>query len=192
MENTCLFSDQTKHYLCCFYQILDEMAQGLATAKLTQSISHNAIVQLLPHHRAAVRMSRNLIAGCENRAVCRLAQRVLEQRADAMDQLEAALPESGQPVNPQLDLRLCQRRMDLIGREMLTQMGAAPEGNRLGAVYLQELLPHCQGGARMARSALRYEVSPELEPILRTIAAQQCRDAAQARTLLRRMGCQTA
>lgn len=29
MANTYLLSDESKHYLCCYYQILDEMIQGI-------------------------------------------------------------------------------------------------------------------------------------------------------------------
>ena len=45
MANTFLLSDEAKRYLCCYYQILDGMIQGVSAAKLTQSISHNYIVQ---------------------------------------------------------------------------------------------------------------------------------------------------
>ena len=43
MANTYLLSDESKHYLNCYYQILDEMIQGITTAKLTRSLSHNFI-----------------------------------------------------------------------------------------------------------------------------------------------------
>ena len=44
------FSDVTKQYLCCFYEILDNMIEEMTNAKLTNSISHNFIVQMIPHH----------------------------------------------------------------------------------------------------------------------------------------------
>ena len=61
MANTYLLSDEAKRYLCCYYQILDEMVQSISAAKLTQSISQNTVVQLIPHHRAAVRLCRNIL-----------------------------------------------------------------------------------------------------------------------------------
>lgn len=192
MANTCLLSDESKHYLCCYHQILDEMIQGITTAKLTQGISHNFIAQMLPHHRAAIRMSRNILSVSDDRAVRRLAQRVIQQRTQDTEQLEGLLTVCGQDTTPQMDLRLFQRRMDLIFREMFTQMGAAPESNRIDAVYLREMIPHHQGAVRMSRNALRYGVSPELEPVLRRIIRTQCRETGQMRSFLRRMGCQGA
>ena len=58
MKNTCLLSQDAKTYLCCFYQTLDGMIQGMTAAVLTQSISHNFAVQMLPHCRAATARSR--------------------------------------------------------------------------------------------------------------------------------------
>lgn len=38
------FSDVTKKYLVRFYEILDEMIEGMNGAELTDSLSHNFIV----------------------------------------------------------------------------------------------------------------------------------------------------
>lgn len=190
MKNTCLLSEDSKNYLCCFYQILDEMIQSMTTVGLSQSVSHNFTAQMIPHCRAAIRMSNNVLRYAENPAIRQTAQRLMEAQTQAIDQMEAVLPACGQLTNAQMDLRLYQRRIDLICREMFARMGAAPESNRLGAVFARQLLPHCQGAVRMAENALKYDVSTELVPILRGIAAQQRARAARLRALLSRMGCQ--
>lgn len=190
MKNTCLLSEDSKNYLCCFYQTLDGMVQAMTTAGLTQSISHNFIVQMLPHHRAAIQMASNVLRFTENQAVLRLAQQVVRERTQSIDQLEEALAPAGQLANPQQDLRLYQRRMELIYRDMYAKMSRAPENNRLAAVYLRQTLPHRMGAAHMAETALRYDVCTELVPVLRSIAAQQKREFAQTRALLSRLECQ--
>ena len=81
MKNTCLLSEDSKTYLCCFYQILDEMIQGMTTAGLNQSISHNFVVQMIPHHKAAIQMSNNILRFTENSFVRRIAQRIIEEQA---------------------------------------------------------------------------------------------------------------
>lgn len=190
MKNTCLLSEDTKNYLCCFYQTLDGMVQAMTTAGLTQSISHNFIVQMLPHHRAAIQMASNVLRFTENQAVRRLAQQVIQERTQSIDQLEDVLGPAGQLVNPQQDLRLYQRRMELIYRDMYAKMSRAPENNRLAAVYLRQTLPHRMGAVRMAETALKYDVCTELVPVLRSIAVQQKRELVQTRTLLSRLECQ--
>lgn len=189
MKNTCLLSEDSKTYLCCFYQILDEMIQGMTTACLNQSISHNFIVQMVPHHRAAIQMSTNILRFAENSAVRRMAQRIIDQQTQGIGQLEDALTACNQLTNPQMDLRLYQRRMDLIYREMYSRMGSAPESNALAAIYMREMIPHHQGAVRMAENALKYDICTELVPILRSIVIQQKQEVAQMRSLLSRMGC---
>ena len=190
MANTYLLSDASKHYLCCYYQILDEMIQGITTAKLTQSISHNFIVQMIPHRRAAIQMSQNILRFHPSQPVQRFAQRVIDQQTREIAQMEAALPAGSQLANPTADLRLCQRRMDLIYREMYAKMGSAPENNARAAVFLQQMIPHHQGAVRMAENALKYDVCTELVPLLRAIAVRQRQDIAQMRSLLRASRCQ--
>ncbi len=190
MKNTCLLSEDSKTYLCCFYQILDEMIQSMTTAGLTQSISHNFIVQMIPHRRAAIQMSQNILRFHPSQPVQRFAQRVIDQQTREIAQMEAALPAGSQLANPTADLRLCQRRMDLIYREMYAKMGSAPENNARAAVFLQQMIPHHQGAVRMAENALKYDVCTELVPLLRTIAVRQRQDIAQMRSLLRTSRCQ--
>ena len=191
MANTYLLSDPSKRYLCCYYQILDEMIQGITTAKLTRSLSHNFIVQMIPHHQAAVRMCRNLLQYSDDGAVRRLAQRITDQQTQGLQAMEGLLPDCGQPANPQMDLRLCHRRTGLILRELFSQMGSAPEGNRLDLVFLRQMIPHHLGAARMAQNTLRYQVATGLAPVLRSTIDTHCKEVRQMRALLRRMGCQT-
>ena len=43
-------------YLDAYYDILDEMKREMTAAKQTASISRDFIIQMIPHHRAAVEM----------------------------------------------------------------------------------------------------------------------------------------
>ena len=192
MANTYLLSDEAKRYLCCYYQILDGMIQGVSAARLTQSISHNYIVQLLPQHRSAVRLCRNLLEASNDGDVRRLAQCVAARESEAVERLEAELDDAGRLTSPQMDLRLFQRRSELIAREMYAQMGAVPEGNRVDILFLRQMIPQRQGVVRAARTALRYEVSAGLAPLLRSAIDVHSREVGQLRILLNRRGWQTA
>ena len=191
MANTYLLSDEAKRYLCCYYQILDGMIQGVSAARLTQSISHNYIVQLLPQQRSAVRLCRNLWEVSNDGTVRRLAQRIAARETETAAQLEAELSDAGQLTSPQMDLRLFQRRAELIFREMYAQMGAVPEGNQVDVLFLRQMIPQRQGGLRAARTALRYEVSTGLAPILRSTVDACSRDLGQLRSLLNQRGRQS-
>ncbi len=55
------FSLVTINYLNRFYSILDRMIQDMTNARLGNSISVNFMTQMIPHHRAAIEMSQNLL-----------------------------------------------------------------------------------------------------------------------------------
>ncbi len=189
MIQTCLLSEDAKTYLYCFYQTLDGMIQEMTTAGLTQSISHNFVVQMIPRHRAAIRMANNVLRFTEHKAVRRLAQQIVQDEAQGIGRMEEAMSACARLSNTQTDLRLYQRRTELICRQMYAQMSAAPESSALARVFLREMLPQCRGAVLMAENALKYDVCAELVPILRSTAAQQRRNAAQMRALLGRMEC---
>lgn len=190
MKNTCLLSEDTKTYLCCYHQVLDEMIQAMTTAGLTRSVSHNFIVQMAPHHRAAVKMSNNILRFTNNQPMRRFAQHIINEHTQCVEQMEAALDACKQLTNSPMDLRLYQRRMDLIFREMYFRMGCVPESNRIEAGFLHGMLPHYLGALRMAENALKYDISTELVPILRSITALKRREIAQMRALLNHLRCQ--
>lgn len=191
MENTCLLSEASRYYLCRYYQILDDMVQSINTARLTQSISHNFIVHTIPLQRAAADMCQNLLdTDSGGRTVRSLAQNILLRQGQSAGELEQALPACAQPTECQRDLQLYQRRAGLILRDISTQMGSAPEGNRLGAVFLGQILPCHRGAVQLARSALRYGVCSELTPILYTIIRQRCQELAQIQALRQQSQCQ--
>ncbi len=52
-------SDVAKNYLSAYHCILDEMIKGMSMAPLTDSISENFIIQMIPHHMAAIEMSQH-------------------------------------------------------------------------------------------------------------------------------------
>ena len=54
MDRQCRLSHVAKTYLDTFECILSEMIQEMTEVELTDSISDNFIIQMIPHHRAAV------------------------------------------------------------------------------------------------------------------------------------------
>ena len=189
MQAPCTLRDETKQYLARFYEILDGMICGMTKAQLTNSISHNFIVQMIPHHRAAIEMSQNVLPYISSCPLRRIAGHIITSQAKSIENMQAALPQCGCPCSPEMDLRLYQRRMDLIYQTMFDRMGSAPETNNIAANFMREMIPHHEGAIHMAKNALSYGVCPELVPILCAIIASQERGVKEMKALLRRCGC---
>lgn len=104
------FSDVTKTYLCRFYKILDEMIKGMTNAELTNSLSHNFIVQMIPHHRAAIEMSENLLQFTTFVPLQRIAQNIILEQTKSIENMQKALPHCARLLNSEQELCLYDRR----------------------------------------------------------------------------------
>ncbi|MDO4314696.1 MAG: DUF305 domain-containing protein [Oscillospiraceae bacterium] len=189
MQEPCTLSCQTKQYLTRFYEILDGMICGMTGAELTGSISHNFIVQMIPHHRAAIEMSENALPHIGDCPLRRIASNIITAQTKSIADMESVLPCCAALCSPAQDLALYQRRMDLIYQTMFDRMGSAPETDRIGISFMREMIPHHEGAVRMAENALKYGVCPELVPILCAIITSQKRGVREMQALLARCGC---
>lgn len=182
------FSDVTKSYLCRFYEILDHMICGMTGAELTDSISHNFIVQMIPHHRAAIEMSENLLQYTTFVPLQRIAQNIIAEQTESIRQMEQALPDCARLTNSDQELCLYGRRFHQITQTMFGQMNDACADNDLNGNFMREMIPHHQGAIRMSKNALQYPICPELKPILSAIMISQEKGVREMEHLLRCLG----
>ena len=149
-------SDVTTNYLCRFYKILDEMIEGMTNAELTNSLSHNFIVQMIPHHRAAIEMSENLLQYTTFVPLQRIAQNIVNEQTKSIENMQSVLPHCAQLSNSEKDLCLYDRRFRQITQTMFSQMRNACSNNNINANFMREMIPHHQGAIQMSKNVLQY------------------------------------
>lgn len=189
MNHPCRFSHNTQVYLETFSSILEEMIQGMTGAELTDSISHNFIVQMVPHHRAAIEMSRNVLNYTTNVELQEIARRIISEQTKSIENMEQILCRCGTLENTQPDLCTYQSELEQIMQTMFCEMRHACSTNRINTNFLREMIPHHMGAIRMSRTALRYPICSELRPILQAIITSQENGVQQMGRLLRRLTC---
>lgn len=186
--NQCL-SNNTKNYLREFRFILDDMIEGMTDAEQTDSISHNFIVQMLPHHEAAVRMSENLLKYTTNIELQNIAQGIISEQTESIENMERILRRCSEIRNPRQCNYRYKRRTEEIMRTMFARMRDAESTNSIDCNFIREMIPHHLGAVCMCENALRFEVCGGLKPILRSIISSQKRGIAQMRRLERVLRC---
>ena len=152
------FSDVTKQYLCCFYEILDNMIEEMTNAKLTNSISHNFIVQMIPHHQAAIKMSQNILQYTTLLPLQNIAKNIISEQTKGIEAMKEILGVCGEQFDSKQDMCLYQNEFDQI--------------------------PHHQGAICMSKNALHFSICPQLIPILQTIIVSQEKGVREMRALL--------
>ena len=189
MNRSYTLSNVTKDYLSAFTCILEEMIQGMTSAPLTDSISHNFIVQMIPHHRAAIEMSQNILKYTTNIPLQEIAEQIITEQTKSIENMQAILATCSAHHNAQQDLQLYQRRTEQILHTMFSEMWSARSTNAVNCDFMWEMIPHHQGAIRMSENALQYSICPELKPILEAIITSQRRGVMQMQALLRHLKC---
>lgn len=186
------FSINTSRYLDTFHSILNEMISKMTKAPLTDSISHNFIVQMLPHHRAAIEMSENLLRYTTSIPLQNIALQIISEQTKSISNMEAVLSSCSRLKNSRQDLFRYQTATNRILNTMFTEMSSAASTNQIDADFMREMIPHHQGAIRMSKNALSYPICPPLVPILNAIISSQEQGVAQMQELLRATeSCQT-
>ena len=88
MNRQCRFDNAAKEYLYTFYGILDEMIWCMTGAELSGSISYNFIMQMIPHHQAAIEMSKNILKYTENKTLCKIAEQIIEEQTKSIKNMQ--------------------------------------------------------------------------------------------------------
>lgn len=183
--NTCnCFSDVTVNYLNCFQEILNDMIRNMTSAKPTDSISHTFIVQMIPHHMAAIKMSRNLLQYTTFIPLQNIAQNIITEQTKSIQDMECVNSTCEHTCNSQQQLCSYLQSYDQITETMFLRMKNACSTNDINANFIREMIPHHMGAVEMSKSALSYDICPELKPILQSIITSQERGIRQMKCLL--------
>lgn len=189
MNNSCQLSDVAKNYLAAYYCILDEMIKGMSQAELSDSISDNFIVQMIPHHMAAIEMSHNILKYTTNVPLQTIASKIITSQTESIENMRQIQSDCSQQKNCERDVCLYQRRVSQIMQAMFTAMSGASATNKINCDFMREMIPHHRGAVEMSKNALQYEICPQLKPILDAIITSQQRGIKEMQQLLNCLGC---
>lgn len=189
MNQSCRLTDEAKNYLSEFYRILDIMIKEMTEVRLTDSISYNFIIQMIPHHCAAIEMSHNLLKYTTWEPLCAIASGIIAEQTKSIEHMQAILSACQEDHNSDQDVCLYQRRTNQILETMFCGMERACATNQINADFIWEMIPHHMGAVEMSRNALKYDICPGLCPILDAIITSQERGIQQMEQLLRCLKC---
>lgn len=189
MNRNTQLSIVTKDYLTAFYCILDKMTAAMTSAELNDSISHNFITQMIPHHRAAIEMSRNILKYTTSIPIQNIASGIISEQTKSIENMLAVKAKCSEIKNSEQEICLYSRRVDMIMRKMFTDMGNAAISNEINCDFMREMIPHHLGAVEMSENALKFNICQELVPILEAIISSQKKGITEMRALLRMMCC---
>ncbi|MDE5854154.1 MAG: DUF305 domain-containing protein [Ruminococcus sp.] len=182
-------ADSAIPYLAEYSRILNNMINSMTSAETTDSISHNFIVQMIPHHRAAIEMSENVLKFTRNIELTEIAKSIISEQTKSIENMQEILNNCSNLNNSECELKTYQQNTSGIIQTMFASMSNAYSNNCIDCNFIREMIPHHEGAVRMSENTLRFNICPELKPILNSIIISQCRDIRQMSSLAGRLRC---
>jgi len=160
------------------------MIVGMTSSQLSGSISKNFIIQMIPHHQAAIAMSRNLLQYSTCVPLQNIAENIITSQTKSIADMRAVLEACSDVLNRKWDVEQYQERVNRILQTMVAGMGDACPCNSVDTSFLYEMIPHHEGAIRMSENALCYPICPDLVPILQAIITSQKEGVREMQHLL--------
>lgn len=175
---------ETKTYLNTFNAILRNMIVGMMSVNPGASISGNFIMQMIPHHRAAIQMSKNVLHYSEDAQIKGIACTIISEQTKSIADMQKVFRSCQCYKNSECDIMQYQVEFQKIATEMYNRMSEAKTGGNIDCDFLHEMIPHHEGAIRMSQNTLQYCICPELKPILQSIIISQCRGVEEMKKLI--------
>ena len=94
-----------EQYLAAYREILARMKCEMTGAELCGSISHNFIVQMIPHHEAAIAMSECVLKFTDSAQLCAIAERIVSSQKQGVAEMQRILRCCGEKKNSPCELK---------------------------------------------------------------------------------------
>lgn len=181
------FSNNTKIYLEQYQYILKNMINQMSSVELTDSISGSFITQMIPHHRAAIAMSENLLRYTTNIPLQNIAQNIISSQQKSIQSMMESYHKCHVYTNSPSELARYQEENHSIISSMFYEMNTAHSDNNIDANFIREMIPHHKGAVYMSENALRFPICDELIPQLNSIISTQEEGIRQMYSLLQQI-----
>lgn len=189
MMNKCQYSNNTKIYLEQYQCILKEMTDQMSSALLTSSIGGSFIVQMIPHHCAAIAMSENLLRYTTNIPLQEIAENIICSQQKSIQNMTQVYSKCQVCTNSPCEIDCYEKKNHCIIGNMFYEMTTAHSDNNINVSFMREMIPHHRGAVCMSENALQFTICSELKPLLETIVTSQKEGIMQMQSLLQQIGC---
>jgi len=179
----CTKTNETRKYLCAFYQILNTMENKMLSAPITDNITINFITAMVPHHQSAIYMCQNLLRFTDYELLKNIAENIISMQTRGIGHMREIAITSYGYSNTRRDISLYERAYFSITRNMLCRMRNAPISNNINLNFIDEMIPHHEGAIRMCENVLKYKIDPRLVDIANSIIVEQTNEVKELKEI---------
>lgn len=166
-------------YQQTFSAILQTMIQDMLKPIPLNSISDTFIRQMIPHHIAALEMSRNITQYHVDPSIKNMAMAIINNQTANIEALMQAGSSCRYVLNTESEIFQYQQEFLKIISSMFYKMAHPQKTDNLNCLYISEMLPHHEGAIKMSENLLRYPICTQLIPLAQNIITDQTKNIGQ-------------
>ncbi len=178
---------RAKKYLCRFDEILDQMAKEMLSQEVTNSITINFIECMIPHHRAAIYMSQNLLEYSMFEPLRKIAQNIIESQTKGIEEMKEIANTTYGFQNMMQDVNCYMEKYFEITKNMVEKMKNAPRTIYINLDFTHEMIPHHEGAIHMCENLLQYRIDPRLKVVADNIIKEQKQGVEEMKRIQKRL-----
>lgn len=162
-----------KDYLSEFDKILCEMSNKMLSRKIVGNITVDFIECMIPHHRAAIYMSENLLKYPIYRPLGNIAKDIIEMQTKGIEEMQEILRTTNGYNSTNCEVQKYMIKYLSIVKNMVSKMKNSPRCNSINLNFVGEMIPHHEGAIEMCNNLLKYRIDPRLRKVAQSIIVEQ-------------------
>lgn len=158
------FIDNVKLYLNRFDNILENMVSEMEASIITGSITKDFIRTMIPHHKAAILMSKNLLNYSNYQELMEIARNIIKVQEEEIKEMEK-IYKSSNLINGIIEIRNYIENYTSIFHTMIYKMKNSKRTCNINLDFTYEMIPHHEGAILMCKNLLNYQINPDLKSL---------------------------
>lgn len=173
-------------YTARYNKIYEKMKSDMINAPVTGNATEDFLSEMIPHHEAAIQMSKNILNYTDNSTIKTLAKNIIEKQTKDVKQMSTLLQQlKRDPSIPKDNDEKYIKQYNQILTTMLTAMDKKSPSHNVNVLFLEEMIPHHAGAIAMADNILKYTTNPKVKKIATGIVESQKTQLGEMEALLK-------
>ena len=139
------------------------MLSKMSSSKITGNITKDFILDMIPHHEAAVLMSKNLLKYNIDSKLALIAKNIIRVQENGIKEMRLIYQTTNIPNNTYLEVLDYIRNYNDILNEMARGMQNSLNIPNINLDFISEMIPHHKGAIKMCKNLLNFKIDERLK-----------------------------
>lgn len=178
---------RVKRYLEKYEESLCIMERKMLGVKIKENITKNFIECMIPHHKAAICISENILQYVEYEPIKDIANNIIKIQTDEIQKMNEINDITNGYDNSQKDIRCYREKYCDIVNLMLYKMKRSPRSLNICINYINEMIHHHEGAINMCENLLAYYIDPRIKDVAESMIKNQKEEVNEYKKMISKL-----